>query len=773
MRLRFVDVYRLYKQANMKKIFFNRLWVLCLQPEADYVWLVNIMLYSFMTQRVSWWTKMHAVGAFKHTPLQCSALFKIVSDKAKVFGGESNDDWYHFLENNSLFGYRNLPVSDFDPVAEAEKLATAGTDRAAMWLEIFDKEAHNVTSSLRLHEPPRQRSFLDFIAKADWGRSGSSSIGRVSIKLIGGKTKTIKARKNFVLDLLTPQQILTQIEQATEAVHTLVIKSELGKVRPAVASPLTYYLCESYVLSFIGDLYQRWEGIASLESLPVLFSRFSYRYAQIRQGYWYLPYDYSRFDHQPTLKEVNSMFSAIKELASQYISPSVLNDFEFASSKVFLFINNGFITYTHEQNIHKFKVTGGIMSGILFTSLFGNLWNLIVMRIASRTIGMTPPDVMVKGDDSELVSPTPKPLIRMALALNQLGIETKESSLAIHHSATEFLRVWTSLSGNHGYLARVLPSVVQQKPWNNLPWSPTSRLKAVFDNVSILQRRQADRNAISLFRTYVMSLFVKLTPWTEDTLALPVRYGGLSLKIWDGVRRVRTKTSNTSLAPMGVRVIPKTHRTQDYVYSLARKYQVSLSRKDVNQITQSLLVSKLTSTDVAAFDLPRPSVVVTPLARPEYVRHFFLVTPSFLAQLRGLQQPPPRTSKHLLLYGSYHFLKNPFQQLTLLRQRPMSWFKNYHPSFYLALTALERRGMRRSQALSILFGDLSMPPFLSIHPMLFELVEFYSMQYLDSYVRDPGYIRKAIDWEYMLHVTVATVAEALSFSPLSKLYFMW
>lgn len=166
-------------------------------------------------------------------------------------------------------------------------------------------------------------TFLSFIRAGRWERAGSSSIGRVEISFVtDGKLarKRFKSRKNFLLDLYTAESLYNRCLAMTEQANTALIKSELGKIRIAVASPVEHYLMYSWLLSKTGSFYTaRWGN--TLEETPVQEGARMWRISRmLRRGLYALPFDYAKFDHQPTSDEIRAIDDNLYHLADQAVT---------------------------------------------------------------------------------------------------------------------------------------------------------------------------------------------------------------------------------------------------------------------------------------------------------------------------------------------------------------------------------------------------------------------------------------------------------------------
>lgn len=153
--------------------------------------------------------------------------------------------------------------------------------------------------------------FTDFILHGDWERSGVSSLGRVKWNYIDhedqsyNKTGSFKARKNFVLDIMSADDLADYcFSQPSFVKNTAIIKSELAKIGIAVASLLPLYLLESWLLHWCNHYDLQWDGSTVEENTEQEFARNLDQWNHMISGEYVLPFDFELFDHQLTTAEV-------------------------------------------------------------------------------------------------------------------------------------------------------------------------------------------------------------------------------------------------------------------------------------------------------------------------------------------------------------------------------------------------------------------------------------------------------------------------------------
>lgn len=109
-----------------------------------------------------------------------------------------------------------------------------------------------------------------WLETGDWERSGSASFGRVCYEVStsdGIKRGHFKARKNLIMDTTEFNDLYNRVSTYALQENRALIKSELGKIRIAVASPLETYLQMSWMYALGGSFYFSWPGNTLEEQL--------------------------------------------------------------------------------------------------------------------------------------------------------------------------------------------------------------------------------------------------------------------------------------------------------------------------------------------------------------------------------------------------------------------------------------------------------------------------------------------------------------------------
>lgn len=390
----------------------------------------------------------------------------------------------------SLTGYLQSDIVDTDWRAELKALASGGNKHGGEgWLKQF-------TTALELirtpNTQPRFQTFEEYIESGKWVTSGSSSVGKVAWTE-GDTHGSFKARKNMLTELYTTQELLDMCTAWDGALTSRgFIKDELSKRRLAVASNIEAYLYESYTLAILGNGYKNWDYITLDENPQQQHERNSGIVTLLRQGAWALPFDFKGFDHQPTTVEIQTIMAST--LSTVTVPRNYTAQWAAIKEKIIASYTNSWITMMIGGDVVTERVTGGLPSGVRWTSLFGNQWNAAVTTIARqitiKTLGYDPVlTIGVKGDDTYILARKPVELYIFRLAYQSINAIGLDSKFGISQGICEFLRNEISTTGVRGWACRSIPSITQRKPWNPNPWSPSAAVSTVAENIYTLERR--------------------------------------------------------------------------------------------------------------------------------------------------------------------------------------------------------------------------------------------------------------------------------------------
>lgn len=142
----------------------------------------------------------------------------------------------------------------------------------------------------RVH-PSTTQTLSEWLEAGDWERSGSASFGRVCCEVStyeGIKRDYFKARKNLLMDVSDFDEVYRWVSTYAQQENRALIKSKLGKIRIAVASPLETYLQMSWMYALGGVSTSRGWGTRS-EPLAREAARNERTHHHLQQGHYSLP----------------------------------------------------------------------------------------------------------------------------------------------------------------------------------------------------------------------------------------------------------------------------------------------------------------------------------------------------------------------------------------------------------------------------------------------------------------------------------------------------
>lgn len=458
-----------------------------------------------------------------------------ISAYVKRFPYDPDDVKQKLAELSGLIGYLTTDTESWNTAEELAALAEGGNQHGLVtddWRSLFPQLAELIKNG---RSAPKFITFEEYVKSGQWTTSGSASIGKV-VWTHDLEHGSFKAKKNMLFEIYTPDELWALAEAWDGTLRSRAfIKSEAGKRRLAVSSNLESYLYESYILRLYGHSFKNWDYITLDESAATQHNRSAKTVQLLKAGAWALPFDFARFDHQPTTWEIQTMVSSIIREVS--VPTTYAEQFSNIASKVVSSYAKSHISMVIDGEEHGHTVTGGIPSGVRITSLIGNQWNSIMTSraraLATAVLGYDPVLFgQIKGDDTAIFCRTAVEcwVFRMSYqAINAIGLDSK---FGISQNVCEFLRNEASPSGLRGWANRTIPTLTQRKPWTAQPWSPSRDTATLASNIRTLERRLgidlawAHRaNSIKWSRLMRQSYF-----W----LHLPVRLGGLGVYPFNG-----------------------------------------------------------------------------------------------------------------------------------------------------------------------------------------------------------------------------------------------
>lgn len=519
-----------YHMVRTKNVDLVRTVLNSLCGEFDYIAAV-IISWAVIIHGLDWYKNLLECGCFddgietfSKNASTIAVTILVSSDKSQI------KDWTKYIGLSSLGGYRNPPYPGFDMLKESENLANAGIPSFFPPGLDFDTMA-----DAKLYTPKAAQyvSFRDYVVQGMWLTAGASSIGSIEI-VVDGKTSKIKARKNFVADVYPLEEVYRLAVESKIQINKTLIKSELGKIRLAVAGDLLTYLKMAWVTKLTGGGYLNWEGSNLKEDVYQQALRME-KFLKLVHEKHGLPYDYRAFDHQPETPEIKSICRQLIALGRYNVPEGELYEYKQITDKIVESFDHSILQTKIDDQIHKWDVIGGLMSGLAWTSLIGNAWNT-VKTACSRWIltqcgrDLSAMDCYVRGDDSAIFDPNVVNLLLMNEAYKAQGVEGGDGKFSVQKHGMEFLRIWYS-ERCFGYPNRALPGLVQRKPWSNQPWTDDNVIKSIYDTITILTRRGCDVQSVWVS---LSNVWCKLHKIPRAVLSIPRSMGGFGIEPWTG-----------------------------------------------------------------------------------------------------------------------------------------------------------------------------------------------------------------------------------------------
>lgn len=712
----------------------------------DYALTCNLLVAGLAMDEL-WWTILEESGCFDGDGEHYRATAKILSDTVKKRKNELSDhDRVSLYECAALYGALCPPVPGWDPVRETRDLATGGQVAHGLLSGDWLRSDHILDMIAGLAQFPEAkphdvRGFDEWLQSCEWERSGSSSIGRVRYEIddrLGKRTGHFKARKNLVMDVVPFEEVRDRVRSHATQDNRALIKSEFGKIRLAVAAPLETYLQQAYLYAVSGCAYLRWPGNTLEESIDEEMCRNERTVVCMREEQYALPYDFARFDHQPTTSEVVAFQRVTFDRAFLNAAHHQYDDVRSFED----LLERGFAaaTLTTPPGVcepQTFRVTGGLMSGLRSTSSVGSGWNAVLGECAREMVSRfrsfsRPVETwqQVRGDDTQVVSPFYLDVLGVKIGYDALGAEANESKFTLRRGRTEFLRVETGRF-SMCYPCRTVPLINQRKPWNVRPPTGDGSVSTIVKVGHVLSRRLKNARRVLGFITFLSYKMARMMGIDPRLVSIPVALGGLGLLPWAGKWCVRNWHPDP---PIPVRILNKTTFRADQESRQFAELGVRISRHEAEVLADRRVKDK-----VAADDLVDVAGVVAYTRRNE-LRRREIVTCD--ARLAPLSSNLPHFSTMLLSasasdveVGAYRKLTctaraaqasvapmyssarsevekvTNLSRLAAVRQKSLGkMLRHYMPEFYRRLTRLEASlKLRRSSAIDFLLGNFAVP----------------------------------------------------------------
>lgn len=639
---------------------------------------------------------------------------------------KSDGSKYALAELNVLTGYLQSDIEETDWTAKLAELAHGGETHGICphtWKTQFDDTCSLVIQRGR-HTSPKFRTLFEYIQSGDWITPGSSSIGSVKWSY-DGKVGKFRARKNMLEELYTPIELYRIVMKWNGQLESKAFtKDELSKRRIAVASNIESYLVEAYILSILGHIYKGWNYITLDESPVTNHQRTSKVMQALGRKEWALPFDFKNFDHQPTTYEIETIIMHCQALAD--IPLGYKSKWTSICSKMLHSYRNNTITMTMGGKHIKLNMTGGLPSGVRWTSLLGNIWNCVMTTIARNTTASLLgtdmiTDIGIRGDDTYILSRNPSALLLFRYAYAAINAIGADSKFGIAQNVCEFLRTEISPTEVNGWPNRAIPSITQRKPWNPEPWEPGSEATTLAANIYMLERRS--KRPLPQLHHANMSKWSKFTGLSPNWLSLPKRLGGFGIYEYTG------KLTTAKL--------PRPLRPQIQFSGLTPAPPlkwINLTEQELLALSNTRMLERVASDDIPG---PQPYFAREYIAQCRKVSAAWTQDTAYPPKPGTIRHPnvqPPQIADHVFWpsetgarYDDWNdmtpmeFIQQ-YQQLVrsgIEKLQPMVWYlENYYTEFYRAMRYWERRGWHRTDAIDLARGFTPIEPVRKIHPIL-------------------------------------------------------
>jgi hypothetical protein len=402
-----------------------------------------------------------------------------------------------------------------------------------------------------------------------------------------------------VLDCVDAVTLANKAKINIGQINKSLIKSELGKIRIAVAGDLLTYLQQTWVNYLIGGAYKQWAGSTIEESVESQTARMIEMLGLAARRFG-LPFDYDGFDHQPTTFEIKCIVKKLIQIAALNVPELERAEFKTIALRiVWGFDNAVLIAKEPTGKAAQWRVMGGLMSGLRWTTAVGNAWNSVMTYMALQLMRNIGADVSgieryIRGDDSAIYTENWAQAALMERCYKAVGARGGEGKFSIRNKSMEFLRTWYDKVCS-GYPLRTLPGLTQRKPWSNTPWTDDAVLRSLVDTGKILIRRGAGLGAE--FARHVCERWCRLKRLPFAVLSTPAEHGGWGLYPWDGQFRIEPAMPKVS-AGSEMRFPKQTDWRQNQWLSEGDRLGIALTTDQAKSLAHQDLADTLASDDV-------------------------------------------------------------------------------------------------------------------------------------------------------------------------------
>lgn len=771
-RARIKTVWLIYKHDD--KIEEWRKW-LPLLINFDYVTVMNALLFHSVHgyNWLDFWQKFGCLTSLD----DLQSTTKWVSDKLKKHPAPM-ELRLRYCEAGGISGFRNPPFGKFDFFAESKSLADGGEPHGwGDWESEFNSVSEQVQGS-SVVDPVEFITLEEFIAKDLASTKGASTFGKVEWEFDGEKGK-FKARKNFLLDIASPEYLAEQTwANLGKQVNKSFIKAELGKMRIAVTGDIWTYFSQAYLNYLCNGVYLQWPGNTLDEGVVEQAQRMWDMFTAARNQYG-LPFDFAGFDHQPEKDEVKVLVGKYLVRGRSNVPSYYQEKFDKLLSGTVAGFDNSVMVAREGEKVEEYNIKGGVQSGIRLTSLLGNYWNGVMTTVCKNKlskIGLGSRfESWLRGDDSAIFSRTYWDTLLFRLMYEGINAVGNDSKYGIHFEQSEFLRVWYA-DRAYGYPNRAIPSITQRKPWSSDPWDPEGVLKSQLITVDTLERRM--QTGLPTLRKTVKQDWSRIRKQQVRWLQVPSTLGGLGLAPFEGW-----------VADTYWPKVPHPDIEMGALAGSEMRFEERFKEWNPNQaelikIQQNRMNSKAQSDDIRGLgaiyrEEYKASLVKIGTAkwRRVDVRHFPKIDGNYevasLAGARDINDLKILWKGAALGFGNFRSEEAWFSDVTefsrVRKISPIKELKKRNPACFEFVRKLERKGLHRATALDFAFGKLTGLQMGTLHPLLSHVIERrLAAQVLSHKVK---WTRETFGW---FQTTLSTnLANIFGSSPLVKKLFLW
>lgn len=568
-RCRFNDFNKYFNRPDVFDILLKNIGL-------DYIFVLNkVAAYSLGTEK---WQKIMGKILFCDIELFDEITTKITNS---LKSNNMEDGWQMFVEAKNLTGHRLYPWPTFNEKQSTLELASGGVQKHLY-------TTFSTTLKRVLNESPKidntLKSLHEFIDSGDWITAGSSSVGRLTVEThykYSNEFIEIRCKKNMLPDVYTTDELWLMCMQPSPQVATAFVKPETGKCRIAVCSDLPSYLRMAYIVYRAKYIYKKWSNVARNYSGSEKFMMNKKIIELCEQNCFGMAWDYAGFERQVETSNLVDILNLLIEKAEINIRPNEKEEWQILTQNTIDSFKDSVIISLDKT---KFKVTGGLPSGLLLTSICGDAYNKVMTENAIYILdklGITTldlKDIKITGDDSTLMSFNVKYLQLIDYIMTLEGAEAGIGKFGIIQGSTEFLRVSYDRKGAHGYYCRALPTLIQRKPWSDKPINVTSTLEATIEAINTVKRRGGNCEWLV---ERVISEWAKARSVSREFITTPRLCGGLGI----GPPLLNTKVSshlNKFKNPKILTPLTKTLWRRNKWLEVSENFGIQISQSEAN-----------------------------------------------------------------------------------------------------------------------------------------------------------------------------------------------